>query len=319
MTSITAEALEQFWSAEWYNITTKPKNGLCNWILENKFEINSPPTSSDNFTLHFNKSFSPILGLAFDCNRFSTAAIETYNIFNLAPHKALTKSTGWLAIQSYYAAFYAAHALLRIFGHSNTLLNPPEITLINKMMGLYFSPTTNVVGGYYSITLNEDLKQVQFKRAINTRPHHQLWKDFCSLFDQFIFSLSTTGSIRHQRPMLQLQSLVNNLRYKNKDGTWLSQVREDINYRHDHDAWFSYNTIKDAYIANINRIIGDIKLNSLDIDLDGSPKNEVLRFFLTTNYIVSLCCEIITHMDSIHPSRKTLHDYGPLILMRLLR
>ena len=45
----------------------------------------------------------------------------------------LPKSTGWILIRAYYAAFFAAHSLLRMFGISCIQLDAQQITAISRV------------------------------------------------------------------------------------------------------------------------------------------------------------------------------------------
>ncbi|TNZ65346.1 hypothetical protein CGK42_24295, partial [Vibrio parahaemolyticus] len=76
------------------------------------------------------------ISFAFDINRMATSSFES--IHGIEPNQNFPKSIGWLVVRLYYAAYYAAHAILRLFGISCSQFDQQEsrvITEIAKVWG----------------------------------------------------------------------------------------------------------------------------------------------------------------------------------------
>jgi len=314
--SLTAEALDLYWPTEWYDNTSAPKYGLKDWIKLKNFQINSAPLSETSFTLNFSKEYSPLLSLGYDCNKFSSASIETLQNASLSTSNMIKNSTAWLAIKNYYAAFYAAHALLRLNGRSCTLVEAQEVKSLNEILNLFHQTVPPIKGGYYSVVVDELNNTVSFTKA-TSRPHMQLWADFNSFISHVITGLQS-GSTRYQSVMLKLQSLQCNLTFKSHpDGNWLSQIRDEINYKHAHSTWFPYTGIKKANVEKIIQLVKKKPSDSLSINLDTYSKDDdLIRFFATTTYLVEVCCEVIEHMQAVNLS--TFPKHQPVKLLKML-
>ena len=91
--------------------------GLGGWITEKEFQIYQQ-LENEKVILSISRPDSLKSAFAADCNRMSSAAFES--IENITPSENLPRSVAWLIIRSYYSAFFAAHAILRMVGISCT-------------------------------------------------------------------------------------------------------------------------------------------------------------------------------------------------------
>lgn len=314
---LTSEALEPFWLSEWYSQSHMPVIGVRKWIQQNKFQVNNPPISAGNFSLNFIVDDSPLSSIAFDCNRFASAAIETFSSAVLTEHPSLRNSIAWMGIKNYYAAFYAAHAFIRIFGRSCTQIDASETNIINDVASLFHSPTINIQGGYYNIRADFVNNSLNFMRSAGMRPHHLLWHEFTNLLEELIVGLQIS-STRYQPVMLKLQTLLANLRFAgHPDGLWLSKIREDINYRHEYGSWFPYKGVRRTQVDKLVRLVTSSTEDSLEVQIESFQQDDTLmKFFSTTKYIVTLCCEILSHIDNVN--RHAFPKHQPIKLLRLM-
>ena len=86
---------------------------------------------------------------ASEINRLASAAFETAASYRLIPR--LPKSTAWLMIKMYYAAFYAAHALCRIGGKSSTNFTSDDFTAVNFLAGPWSGSSVETIeSGFFS-------------------------------------------------------------------------------------------------------------------------------------------------------------------------
>lgn len=315
-TLLTAEALNPLWLNEWTTFSKAPTHGLKDWIKEKKFQIYSSQ-AQDKFSLDYLPNHSPLIALGYDSNRFLSASLET--ISQITNHPDLPKSAGWLIVKSYYAAFFAAHSLLRIFGRSCSHLETLEVQSINEIASLFQPSWTRINTGSYSISLHGVASKLNFE-YFSKRPHELLWHIFKITLEEWLTYLSRPGSsAKYQPVILQLQSLCSNLTYRNHKGggNWLSTIRNEVNYQHTRNLWFPYTGVRSKNIKALYHLIEVIPKNSLSIEFDQNSQDELKRFLTTTVYIIALAKEIMSFMES-SSKRDSIHKYGPLQLERLL-
>lgn len=320
MSNITTEALRQFWPAGLYKVPQNPKNGMRDWLALKNYATFTPPISEDEFYLDLIKgerSNDIYNAFAYDSNRFSTSAIESTYGLEIIMHQSMSSAIAWPAIKAYYASFYAAHAILRFFGKSCTLIEGNDMSPVNSIFSIYHANIPKLVTGYYIINILEKENRVHFQKA-KKRPHEQLWQEFIIFLDDIINTLKL-GSTQYQVVMMQIESLRSNLQFNNlKAGIWLSNIRDDINYKDKHGAWYPYAGIKKLQIDKIRRLLTNPLKQSIDIELSGPFSNELERFFVTALYLVSLCCEILESLDQ-ESGGKGFPNQRPLKLLKLLK
>src|SRR5579862_5681975 len=107
------DVMRPFWMQGLNEISGVQVKGVTGWINDEEYQIYQS-VHLHSFQLNTVEPEPLLRGYAADINRLGSAAFETLDsIIRLA---SLPKSLAWLTIKTYYAAFFAAHALLRIFG-----------------------------------------------------------------------------------------------------------------------------------------------------------------------------------------------------------
>ena len=121
--------LRALWVQGLNAVTGNVSTGMGTWLKERQYSF-SQAVHSDAFVLDV-PAFQPLLNaLASDINRMSSAAFET--MLGIQAHPVSDKAKGWLVIQTYYASFFAAQALLRICGTSPTQIE--SISIVSSLL-----------------------------------------------------------------------------------------------------------------------------------------------------------------------------------------
>jgi hypothetical protein len=289
-----------YWAHGLNNITLNNSITLNDWIKEGKDYQIRTQVKENEFTLDLNERNLFLNPISKDCNRFSTSSLES--IIKIDNLDILPKSISWLLIKQYYSAFYSAHLILRFLGFSLSQFDPEGIKKIRSIADLYGTLNgINVQGGYYLVDYSNNSKSVICKK-ININDdggsHVALWKIFGEKI-KFISTdcLSKNSSTEIQVFTKQLDELINNLSYVgSKNYSWLSRIRNDLNYKHLYGVWHPYSLNKkdlDFIIRNLGAWKGDIN----KIELSNLTGKEVVRFSNTCQFIIGLSKKISEDMS----------------------
>src|SRR5262245_17162076 len=148
---IVTDVIRPFWLAGLNDVTGNVSQSLAGWFASGKYQVYSP-LQIDSFTLHVSEVKFLLSAFAYDCSRMAVVSFESINI--ISRNENFPKSTAWLIVQTYYAAFFAAHAIMRILGISCSQLNNSAISQIYKISSL-FGQTNNIKSisqGFYVCT-----------------------------------------------------------------------------------------------------------------------------------------------------------------------
>src|SRR4051794_41035841 len=115
MSSVVSDVLRQFWTPKMHNVAGPLRKGLGAWICDENYLVNLPLQTNQAVLLAADTG-QLTQALAFDCTRMAAAAFESQMQAQPAGHPP--KAISWKIIQSYYSAFFAAHAIMRFFGES---------------------------------------------------------------------------------------------------------------------------------------------------------------------------------------------------------
>jgi hypothetical protein len=311
------DGLRPLWLSGLYEIGGAPMGRLSEWVGSGQYYFDQPVgLFSAIFVLPPGSNLQELF--AAEMSRFSSAAIETSSGIT---QSRMPKSTAWLFIQSYYAAFYAAHCILRSVGVSATNLRAKDCRQADVV--------ANALG--YS---NAPLNAAQFRceylanggRLVCTKApgngiHEQLWR----IFNSFLQSASARTL---QLPNLEAReaqnifSKLDQLQYILKlrghaSGNWLSAVRNEVTYVHQHKAWFPYGRTK----ADCNRLFAiQREWRKAPDDIQLAPQaSDLETFMLACAFLVSLSVAMIRDMAFRSPSGKSFLTSGPIKLLNQVR
>ena len=156
--SVLSDEFKLLWLPELHRVVGVQNLSLVGLLARQNYQIYSPTTKT-TAELNFSDWGDVAKAFAYDSARMSMAAIETMQ--NIYQSEKLPKSAGWIAIKSYYGAFYAAHALARMLGQSMTHLDAATTEAINKIAQLFgVASGANIEGGYYNLNTDYSNKRI---------------------------------------------------------------------------------------------------------------------------------------------------------------
>jgi hypothetical protein len=229
---------------EIFEVTSSTESDFKAWTANGQYLISkkmspSKENRATEFELYTNNPSALHASLANDCNRFAQAAIES--MWSVGKVDNLPKSTGWAAVKMYYSAFFAAHALLRLYGRSCTQFEKEhmdtvfQIASATQMDGGILS----IENGFYFSSVSEG--EIKFKKLKDS--HSDTWAEFSKLLAWLIDNLpKTTGLGVHKSNALTLMADIKATIHKSgaTKGNWLSKTRNKVNYQHSHGVWYPY-------------------------------------------------------------------------------
>ena len=245
------------------------------------------------FTLDFREPTPVAIALASDCGRFSCAAFQS--VSDIATAFDNRDSFAWALVRLYYAAFYAGHALIRTAGEGCSFFykrHTDRIAIVADASGIV--PAIRIDAGLYHCVLNPTSSAVTYLKAASTSggAHEAFWLVFGNKLRSIADGILAGPLPRAdaQAVFAKLDQMLQILNRK-RGYSWLSLVRDDLQYRLQHGAWFP-ETMKSQARRDLGRVASQWKRDPMMIDLSNQRWGLLGDFSLACAFIVSLCREI---------------------------
>ena len=279
-----------------FEVTSRTEADLKAWLASGRYLLEHPLAATANgraaeFKLRFQEPQLLFAALANDCNRFSQASIET--MWCIGKVEKLPKSTSWASIQMYYSAFFAAHAILRLFGRACTQLDTTHVDMVYQVAQAtnMDSNVSGIENGFYiSIIENGCVEYKKLKES-----HADTWLSFNNLLTWIINNLANTSGLgKHKSSAIDLISdlKASLTRSGASKGNWPSMLRNRINYQQSHGVWYPYKGAvhdPDAVLRNTEWL----KLpDSFELKTN---KNDIQMLFNVSNSILSLMYSLMRY------------------------
>jgi uncharacterized protein (UPF0332 family) len=285
--------ISQLMYSQIFSGTSKSEADLRAWLANRDYSIVKNITSS-SFTLLHKSEYNFFTALANDCNRMSQASFET--ISSIQPNLQLPKSLAWCVIQTYYAAFFAAHAILRLFGWSCSQLEADHVLKVLELAQLTSCDANinQISCGFYVAKYDRKTRHVAFEKVKDS--HADTWASFSSLLFELFDQIQdyTVGISKHKLDAMDILSDLRQRLTQNGScsrGNWLSVMRNDINYKHSHGVWFPYPSADFKRQSAFRNDLWQQPLSSFDL----SPKqSRIDTFFSVSNTIIALLYGLVS-------------------------
>lgn len=288
------------------------------WIANQNYHIDSDLTTS-NYSIRAHDKGYLQSALANDCNRMAMAAIES--ISGLQLDRTLTRSGAWGVIRAYYAAFFAMHSILRMYGISCSQLDQAHVdkifesaTLANKSGGV-----SRLDKGFYAIKIDSNFLNVSFQKYKDS--HKDTWGEFLKLIDSLISeSAQVTAISKYKLEAVDILRAVRHGITRSKcgqSGNWLSIMRNSVNYQHSHGVWFPYE--RKSAVPNYIQATAkqwNSSISNLDLGLSGG---DIKVFFELITLINSFFRELLVSCSEKAGNNNPIFRNGSLKLINSLR
>jgi len=302
MTAIT-EIIRCYTLPGLYNVEDCRELSFKGWLANKKFKFTQDINPND-FVLDLYEIKDIYTPFAFDINRMATSAFES--IHGIEPNKDFPKSVGWLIVRLYYSAYYAAHAILRMFGISCSQFAQNESRIITDVAKLWdhLPETKNASNGYFKCELFTTSAKLSCEKLDNS--HADVWQTLYDHLNILATRISEDDTFIKEEKTETIDYIFD-LRYglscRNKftKGNWLSMVRNEVNYQHTMGAWFPYNG-RIAEHSELYRALPNWKVDFSIDNLNSTKTNNDLQLFVESCVsIVSLCFSLTKDLHNQNP------------------
>ena len=311
------EGLRQFWVRDIHRITGRTGEDLRQWLTRESFvfpQVNGPR----DFVMRVLAPMDAKKAMAHESTRMASAAFET--MLGISAVGGLPRSTAWILIRAYYAAFFAAHSLLRAFGTACIQLDGQQTRALDHVAQAFgLLPGAGFEEGFYIARYDPNVDEIHFSKSGAARrgSHEVLWGSFVERLREssnYLLGVSATFN----SVALQLAEIDALLRQSGQNaGTWLSFVRNQANYRQEYGLWFPYSASKVSgpELARIVRRWKEDPAKLFPVD----KSNQVTMHVWLCTIIVSICHAVAVDIEAHAAKGRCFHSYGGLALTRLLR
>jgi hypothetical protein len=318
--SILAELTRPYWLAGMHAVAGRKSRGLAAWIGDESFQVYTP-IAKEAAVLSFTDSSSVVAAFAGDCTRMVSAALES--AIDVDPSERLPRSVGWQIIRVYYSAFFAAHAILRMLGYSLSQLEAVHARSVTDIADLFsMSNGVTLAKGFYTIRCDTTAKTLALTKSVSTDGSHgAMWRVLHDVLTEVTNALlaGTAPSTPVQQVAAKLTEVQSALSYGSNAGrgSWLSEVRNRTNYRHEYGAWHPY-TDRFEYYDRLHTIFRQWQGDPMSINLWGQPGRDLQRFAEVSAFIVGLCRVMSEDMARRCTKGTSFHRTGGLAILSLV-
>ncbi|MBY0241615.1 MAG: hypothetical protein K2X55_20115, partial [Burkholderiaceae bacterium] len=220
---------------------------LKGWLANQNYFIDTD-IQKNQFSIRPSNSNEVAQALAHDLNRMSCAAFES--AAGVGPDSVVPRSLAWGAIRSYYSAFFAAHAFMRLFGSGCVQLDADHVNKIFSSATL-FQKTGTLTGldaGFFHVEISPNFDSLKFVRLRDS--HKDTWGTLIDVIEKINDSIpSATALSKHKVDASMLLADIKSglSRSGSSKGNWLSTMRNSMNYQHSHGVWFPFSS-RDARV-----------------------------------------------------------------------
>ncbi len=309
------EGLRNFWLKDLHGISENPSEGIATWLLKREFVFTSVASATD-FTLRVLNTHGATKAFAYDASRMASAAFETFISINEPPR--LPRSCGWILIRAYYGAFFAAHSLTRMFGVICFQIDALQKNALDRVAtALGVLPPGGFEGGFYIGTFDGVSSEFRLVKstASTTGSHGILWAQFAKMLRNQSNELLQKSSLYNDAAILLADICDLMCQSGQNGGTWLSHIRNSVNYRHELGVWFPYKA-STVTARDVVKITAQWNKAPLKVMLKYPKKREVEQHAALCTAIASLCNVVVGDMSAASTRSRSFHQYGALALAK---
>ncbi len=315
-----ADSLRSRWVDGLNKVMTPTVTGVESWLLAGAYSW--LPSPAGVVQLDISRDTGSLANaIASEVARFSCAAYES--LLDAAPGTHTDRSLGWALVRSYYATFYAAHALLRISGQSVTMVSQQTAATLNTIGGQYLGVPPGITSGLHLARTDPSCRTRVLVTKIGANyggSHEEMWKLFLALVLELEAQLILTQG--QSQDALHAVQVLTELRKQlcrrgKSNGAWLSSVRNDLNYRHGHGVWYPYSVTGKAASALITRMHRWIPTAADGYEI-GKVSDDLACFVDSCNVMTRLLTAALRDLSRrATKTRSSFVDRQPFKLLRL--
>lgn len=256
--------------------------------------------------------------LRFDAAILATTAVECF--VEARNRRRDDRAIAWAVIKAYYASYFAAHSLLRLFGQASLWADSAHVSALRRVSTAWLG----VVGecpdrGLWRVKADHDFSWVEIEGVGGSRggSHEGFWDHVSDFLDEVSSGLAASNFLVPadvQFSILRIQALRSYI-----DSGRLVKCRHDVNYRRKHGVWFPYAGF-DPECAGAPLLLSK-RLESADVELtlDLGCSGELISALQCGRGLLSLLLELLSLASKLGPDAARDLQAGVLRLSRHYR
>jgi hypothetical protein len=219
-------------------ISGRPNKMLMRWLCSGSF-VPTANTGEQALVLERVDWDGLSEAVASDVDRLSRAARETLQVIQKV--ESLPKASAWMLIQTYYAAFYFAQAVLRICGKAPSFYIQGELNGLAQIVTLYGLTAPFSLRGQILVTLDQGSKTVTLRKGEGGASHEATWSLFSELLND-ARELLKDAAISQERYLAADREVDSLMKIVSPPGAALklSTMRNNVQYRQQMGGWSPY-------------------------------------------------------------------------------
>jgi hypothetical protein len=220
------------------------EGGLKEWILKGTYV---PELGLAGEIILRNVSIKALVPyINYDFERFCLSSRESFEVS--AAERTSNNLAGWPLLKLYYSAFFSAHSLLRVCGAGVTKLDRVQLNHLNQVLNVYSPGQQFGDAGSYYFSIDVPVGYVAGQIDLTFKPsadgagvHDGFWRLFCNFLTDKAADAVRTGQSSNQSFLADITEITSALKNgSGSGGSWISSIRNEVNYQHLHDAWFPF-------------------------------------------------------------------------------
>ncbi|WP_162820204.1 hypothetical protein [Microvirga calopogonii] len=301
--SKTQDVLRPYWLKGINEISSPTAQSLKGWLSAQQYVVQTIDPGSGRIEIFTGDPAAVSRSFAHDIDRFSSAVLET--VIGIVNVSELPGSYAWSLIRCYYAAFYAAHAIGRIFGESVSRIDIKQVQALQAA-----ATSSGIVDGVstisdilYKFRFDPDSQILIGERLSKDGPHVETWKHFEKMLADIQNRIlqSPTGITSDKQQVVALLQIIRDILTTNtaKRANWLSTVRNDINYRHEYGAWYPHG--KGKHWGEIDTLFRGMLADPLTLQ-DAPERKDINRFAKGCVLLIAVLVDVLKDISARHPA-----------------
>jgi hypothetical protein len=315
--SSVGDELRQFWLPGINQVAGKPRQTLIGLLGSQQYQIYVPTT--EHFAqLDFQDWALVASAFASDAAKAAMASLES-----IETAQAEERGQGWTAIRTYYAGFFAAHAIQRMLGRAVIQVDVPAASAVDAVANLFgMAASGSFSEGMYVLHADAAAKTVTLKKwRAKGGSHVCLWVQLVAQLREVITALlasrhATSVATAVATKLTEIEQVLTD-RGSTVRGSWLSTIRNRVNYHQDFGVWYPYHG-RAQYCASLVAKTKMWRLEPEAISIWPGQDRDLQRFLEVCVFLVALCRTMSVDMTARCPAGKSFHHYTTAPLLQLL-
>lgn len=265
-------------------------------------------------TLEFDDPAPLASALAADCSRLALASFQTAS---LVTRSFLDRDdVVWGFLKLYYAAFYAGHTLIRLFGEGCSYLGVQHARRLTELGVVYGAPSDfSVEAGLYHCILSGDSTSMSCTKVRSGAggAHEVFWSILASRIQEVSNSVLDGSLLRSEAQAVFVQlDAFRRMASRNGNQSWLSAVRNDLQYRHQFGVWFpAQKRTRDR--EALSRLALEWRKDPMEIRLNQNSNDKLHEFVICCGFLISLCRVLLLRIaERSTAGRRSFVYAGPI-------